>query len=142
MASFQTYDTCHSFWLPYFSFRQLQQYITSDFALTEQIFEAQRQWGYPLPEFGGLYTPNALVFRSAESSGYEYLRHPKRVSFIAVAAYRDPPLQDVNGEMLISSNKVINNTKKKISTILNMALEHGHDCVVLSALGCGAYGSL
>jgi hypothetical protein len=23
-----------------------------------------------------------------------------------------------------------------------MALEHGHDCVVLSALGCGAYGSL
>jgi uncharacterized protein (TIGR02452 family) len=102
----------------------------------------QRQWSYPLPDFGGLYTPNALVIRSSESTGYAYLDNPKRMSFIAVAAYRGPPLEEVNGEMVIASKKIVAGTKRKIATILNMALENGHDSVVLSALGCGAYGML
>ena len=34
---------------------------------------------------------------------------------------------------------VIDTTKSKIRQILDIALENGHDSVVLSAFGCGAY---
>lgn len=94
-----------------------------------------------MPEFGGLYTPNALVFRSAESSGYRFLQSPTRLSFISVAAYREPPLEQLNGETVISSKTIVNGTKRKIATILKIALDNRHDSVVLSALGCGAYGT-
>jgi len=29
-------------------------------------------WSYPLPLFGGLYTPAVTVFRSSEATGYQY----------------------------------------------------------------------
>jgi len=78
---------------------------------------------------------------------------PVEVCFIAVAAYAHP--QTVvnegsnNGKKGVSkysgkiclSPKVADKTKQKIRTILNIALEHGHDSLVLSAFGCGAYGN-
>jgi len=44
-----------------------------------------RQWSYPLPEFGGLYTPKLPVFRGSQASGYEFLPVPKFVSVVSVA---------------------------------------------------------
>ncbi len=86
-------------------------------------------------------------------------------------AYSNPPVEEVNGEIVLSGS-IINHTKRKISAILNIALDNGfkhplsalshllqpqlctllltshtapsttgHDGIVLSAFGCGAYGN-
>ena len=36
---------------------------------------------------------------------------------------------------------MISQTRYKIRTILHIGLKHGHDYLVLGALGCGAYGN-
>jgi uncharacterized protein (TIGR02452 family) len=100
-----------------------------------------REWSYPLPEFGGLYTPGALVFRGSEESGYEFLQIPRKVSFISAASYRDPPVEsNASGELIIASGKLLKGFKRKMECIFDIALDNGHDSMVLSAWGCGAYG--
>lgn len=49
-----------------------------------QQWNSFRNWNYPLPEFGGLYIPNAYVFRKSELNGYAFLEKPEFMSFVAV----------------------------------------------------------
>jgi len=88
-------------------------------------------------KFGGIYSPDVCVFRGSESNGYPFFPDgPKYVSFIACAAYSHPPTEtDKNGELKLSGKHVIENIKKKIETILNIACENKHDILILSALG-------
>ncbi|CAF4470924.1 unnamed protein product, partial [Adineta steineri] len=53
---------------------------------------------------------------------------------IAMAAYRDPK---VDKNLLTSKYSI--GTRKKIENIFAIAYQHKHDCLVLSALGCGAF---
>jgi len=99
---------------------------------------ANRNWSYPIPEFGGIYVKECLVIRDSEAKGYAFLEQPNTMSFVCVSAYSNPPVEEINGELIIGK-KIALCTKKKISTILSIALEEGHDSIVLSALGCGAY---
>src|SRR6185436_17862422 len=48
--------------------------------------------GYPLPEFAGIYSPEVPVLRGPESERYPFLEQPRAMSFIAVAAYANPPV--------------------------------------------------
>lgn len=110
---------------------------------------------YPIPEFGGLYSKDVLFFRGSEKSGYQLI-DPHRLGVISVAAYPHPPIvhtstpgadikatrrayqhADINEYEL--TEEYANKMMRKIAIILNIALENGHDTVVLSALGCGAY---
>ena len=91
---------------------------------------------YPLDRnFGGVYTPNAIVFRDIEKEGYKLLDSPFHMSFIAVPGINRPEL-DANG-MIVES--LIEPVKNKIRTIFRIGLIHGHDALVLGALGCGAF---
>lgn len=45
--------------------------------------DQKREWSYPLPEFGGLYIKDAVVFRDSEENGYAFFKHPDSMSFIA-----------------------------------------------------------
>eukprot|EP01112_Ceratiomyxa_fruticulosa_P013076 TRINITY_DN3658_c0_g3_i1.p1 TRINITY_DN3658_c0_g3~~TRINITY_DN3658_c0_g3_i1.p1 ORF type:complete len:582 (+),score=89.91 TRINITY_DN3658_c0_g3_i1:204-1748(+) len=104
-----------------------------------QGIDAKREWRYPIPETGGIYCPNVVVFRGSEKNGYNFLPVPTPLSFIAVAAISNPELQrNKNGELTLVES-FAERTKRKIQTILSIAATHSHDSVVLGAFGCGAF---
>ncbi|KAG9295031.1 hypothetical protein G9A89_017825 [Geosiphon pyriformis] len=106
-----------------------------------QYHEPKRDDWYPIPEFGGIYCPNALVIRGSEQEGYEWLEVPETMSFVAVAAVKNPKIvKDSTGDFTLTTD-IKESTRKKIKTILNIGLENGHDAIVLSAFGCGAYSN-
>ncbi len=84
--------------------------------------------------FGGIYTPGATVFRATNG---ELFQKPFPMSFITVAAIKEPVLTPTGH--LTEADK--DQTRDKIRTILRIGLKHGHDSLVLGALGCGAYGN-
>lgn len=92
---------------------------------------------YPLDHnFGGVYTPGATLFRQDEEHGYRLMDKPVRLSFISVAGMNRPQL--VDGDTMIAPH-LVEPVKNKIRTILAIGLIHGHDSLVLGALGCGAF---
>ena len=91
---------------------------------------------YPMEEFGAIYTSGITVFRHTEERGYDFMKNPMyNVCSIAMAAYRDPPLTKNN----TLENKAATNTRKKIENIFAIGHHQKHDCLVLSAFGCGAF---
>lgn len=95
----------------------------------------QREERYPLDyNFGGIYTPSVTVFKGSDDVDYMPLEEPFKIAVVSVSAVKNPTL--VNGKL---QPWVIDTTKSKIRQILDIALENGHDSVVLSAFGCGAY---
>ena len=91
---------------------------------------------YPIEEFGAIYTSGLTVFRGKEDQGYPYMKHPLyNVCSVAMAAYREPALNKRN----MLENQFATNTCKKIEIIFVIGHHHKHDCLVLSALGCGAF---
>lgn len=91
---------------------------------------------YPIN--GGIYSSSITFFKACEANQYELLDIPKEISVIAVPAIRHPMVDKVNNEFKLRplhKQETIN----KIRLILDIAARFNHDCVVLSAFGCGAY---
>lgn len=91
---------------------------------------------YPLPDPSCLYSPSAFVLRASEANGYAWLPKPYEVAFIASAAYRRPELKKDQEHMM---PKFAEGFLKKARAVLWTAAHFGHDSVVLSAWGCGAF---
>ncbi|KAF0980472.1 hypothetical protein FDP41_013686 [Naegleria fowleri] len=95
---------------------------------------------YPLSDFQVIYSPNVQLFRNGEDKAYEYLECPLDISIIAASAYIRPgTFTDKKTNQLRMTSKFEEGTKQKIRIILHAALDNGHDSIVLSAFGCGAY---
>ena len=95
----------------------------------------QREERYPLDfNFGGIYTPNVTVFKASESDDCMLLEEPYEIGVVTAAAVKNPRVE--NGKLV---PWVVDILKNKIRQILDIALENGHDSIVLSAFGCGAY---
>jgi uncharacterized protein (TIGR02452 family) len=95
----------------------------------------QKEERYPLDyNFGGIYTPHVVVFKGGSDTRYTLLEEPFEIAVVSVSAVKNPTLK--NGKL---EPWVIDTTKSKIRQILDIALENGHDSLVLSAFGCGAY---
>ncbi|RHJ86504.1 TIGR02452 family protein [Parabacteroides sp. AM08-6] len=91
---------------------------------------------YPLDmNFGGVYTPDATVFRGTEQDGYPLLDEYFQVSFIAVPAMNRP---DLDKKGLIAPH-LTEGVKNKMRTIFRIGLLMGHDALILGAAGCGAF---
>lgn len=113
-------------------FRSLYQF--APFAGMYGIKTSHHQ--YPLDRnFGGVYTPEAIYFRESEQKGYALLDNPVSLSFITVAGMNRP---DLTAEGMIA-DYYVEPIKNKIRTIFRIGLAHGHDSLVLGALGCGAF---
>lgn len=89
-------------------------------------------YSYPIPTYGGIYSPRVCVFRD---TNYSYLKTPFITNVISVAGVVRPEINK-NGKM---KDKYISITKGKIRTILRIASDNGHTKLVLGALGCGAF---
>ena len=113
-------------------FRSLYQF--APYAAQYGIKPSRHQ--YPLDRnFGGVYTPDAIYFRESEQNGYELMDAPVTLSFITVAGMNRP---DLTPSGMIAHHHV-EPIKNKIRTIYRIGLTHGHDALVLGALGCGAF---
>lgn len=113
-------------------FRSLYQFAS--YAEQYGIKRSHRQ--YPLDRnFGGVYTPDAIYFRESEQKGYALLDNPVSLSFITVAGMNHP---DLTSDGMIADHHV-EPIKNKIRTIFRIGLVHGHDSLVLGALGCGVF---
>jgi uncharacterized protein (TIGR02452 family) len=96
---------------------------------------------YPLdPLFGAVFTRHATVFRGPEEEGYPLLDSPWKVNFIAVAAINCPETILVNGEIQLTEEET-EITKTKLRTLFRVLKANQQTNLILSALGCGAFGN-
>ena len=116
----------------------LSLYQFVDYANQYGIAE-NKEYSYPLDrDSGGIYTKDATIFRGTENNGYCLLKNPFKVSVVTVPAINGPQIDLINRYYRITK-ELIEPSKEKIRTILRIGAAHNHDCLVLSAFGCGAF---
>ena len=92
--------------------------------------------GYPLDKnFGGIFSPNVTVFRGLEKDGYPLLENPFSIDVISVPGMNRPAL---NRDGMIE-DYLVEGVKNKMRTIFEIALQNHDDCLILGAIGCGAF---
>lgn len=104
---------------------------------------------YPMNlNYGGIYS-RVAVFREGSDKGYCLLEEPWMMSVVSVPAlnlrgsYHHERIVR-NTEYAVHGEKSMTDEGKaimlnKIRTIYRIAIEHGHDSIVLGAWGCGLY---
>jgi len=111
-------------------------------AILDPQYQHQNDQLYPLDQkvgpVGGIYLSNVKIFADGYESGYQFLDQPESVAVIVSAAIRKPTL---NNDLSYQDPQVYNTMKEKIRTQLKMAYDQGHDTVILSAFGCGAFSN-
>jgi uncharacterized protein (TIGR02452 family) len=97
---------------------------------------------YRLPEVGGVYTPDVLVFRDAEAEDLEK-RDRWFVDCVSAGMLRFPTISvDENtGRGSYSSSKDRELVIEKMRAVMRMFQSKGVKKIVLGAWGCGAYGN-
>lgn len=124
--------------------RSLYQYYSEESAAECSAPFIRR--AYPLHiHYGGIYSPGVTVFRDM-SNGFALLEEPFQVGVISVAAlnFRDTnryandnlEYRADDGGFTPEGRAIM---QDKIRTIFRIALNCGHDSLVLGAFGCGAF---
>lgn len=102
---------------------------------------------YPIPDYGGIYSPTVVIIRESLARGHDLLDLSKSeelsvLSFVSVAAIRGPAvaktLAGTEKYKLTGDRDVM---KEKMRVVLRIAAARGHRRLVLGALGCGAFGN-
>lgn len=97
------------------------------------LFVSLKNTKYPIPSMGCIYVPDVVVFRDRNMG---LISEPYWVSVVAASLRSMSSSSD--GKLKGKDEEVVVN---KISTILNVALEYNHKCIILGAWGCGAFGN-
>jgi len=106
--------------------------------LMRALLMLEEQQQYPIPDLGGIYIPGVQFFRADPVDGYTFLDKPFTAAVFACAAY-DCNTAHGSSDRPIDDLTYLRNSKEKIRTMLRAALLNGHDSLVLSAFGCGAF---
>ncbi|EMD87747.1 hypothetical protein COCC4DRAFT_143311 [Bipolaris maydis ATCC 48331] len=100
---------------------------------------------YRLPEYGGIYTPDVLVFRSPGplGDGHGELPPTERwyVDVVSAGMLRFPELEGEEDEEKRLGRMDREVVERKIRGVLRIAEQKGVSRLVLGAWGCGAYGN-
>ncbi|KAI1314884.1 hypothetical protein EDD11_001607 [Mortierella claussenii] len=99
--------------------------------------EPRKSEFYPLPSQGAVYCPNMVVLRKSVKDNEEFLERTEWMSFLVMAPLRNPPLVPNEANEMILGERAAVITQKKIQNMFRIALDNGHDAIVLSAFGCG-----
>ena len=118
--------------------QSLYQYSRSRIRLLPDLELKQNEDQYPMDEkFGGVYSGKVLFFRSTEKDGSVLLDDPRNIPVISVAAISGPGITPEGN--LYPEDEAL--TREKMRTIMRIGLDNGHDSLVLSAFGCGAFSN-
>ncbi|CAA9959910.1 hypothetical protein PTMSG1_03318 [Pyrenophora teres f. maculata] len=100
---------------------------------------------YRLPELGGIYTPDVLVFRNSLSLGDNRGELPPTerwyIDVVSAGMLRFPELEGEEDEVKRLGKKDRQLAEAKIRAVLRIMERKGVEKVVLGAWGCGAYGN-
>ena len=100
---------------------------------------------YRLPEYGGIFTTDVLVFRTAgplgDSSGELGVGERYWVDVISAGMLRFPDLEGGEDEEKRLGKKDREIVERKMRAVLRIAASKGVKKLVLGAWGCGAYGN-
>jgi len=102
---------------------------------------------YPIPDYGGIYSPTVVIIRESLARGHGLLDLSKPedlpvLSFVNVAAIRGPAIaKTLAGAQQYKHAGDRDVMKEKMRVILRIAAVTGHRRLVLGALGCGAFGN-
>lgn len=102
---------------------------------------------YPMDiNFGGIYSPCVTFFRHNVEQHYRLRKNTFDCSVVSVASLSNREKNNYTNDQRIyfDANGYLTNEGKeiqinKIRTIFRIALENGHDSMVLGAFGCGVY---
>lgn len=98
-------------------------------------FNYRNPGNYPIPTFGGIYSPKVTIFKDQEYNTYP---EPYYTNVISVSAMIRPEYDPIT---LMIPKKQVHIVKGKIRSILRIALLNGHTKLVLGAFGCGAFAN-
>jgi len=93
---------------------------------------------YPLLGSQIIFSPGVEYIKTGETNQYS-LTSPTRLDMMAIAALRFPQLDGSYSKYAYDKDR--DSMAKKIDAIFRLPAHLGHDVLVLSAFGCGAYGN-
>lgn len=105
---------------------------------------------YPMDiNYGGIYSPDVVFFRHNKSKYFKFREQVFASSIVTVASlsniiknsYTNDERVYFNHDGTFTSEGLEIETNK-VRTILRIALDNGHDSIILGAFGCGVYNLL
>lgn len=90
---------------------------------------------YPIPQKGGIYSPQVFVFRAGPEQDYAVFSEMASLPVISVAPVRRPKLDESNSKYSFAQEKEL--MKEKMRAVLRIASYCGHRNLVLGAFGLG-----
>ena len=113
-------------------------FLTGAIAQEEHLFRCTNYFRtltegmYPIKRDEIIYSPKVHILKDAN---YDNLDEPQSAAFVAVPAIQRPHLKF--GQKLLPWD--YSATFKKVNMIYQLGVIGNHDCLILGALGCGAF---